>query len=70
VTNRINNLRRTPGAPVWQRNYYEHVVRSDAELLRVREYIFNNPLEWENDRENPLRPADGKRAGVMEPWQV
>ena len=70
VTKRINNLRRTPGAPVWQRNYYEHVVRSDAELLRVREYILNNPVGWENDRENPLRPAGGKRAGAMEPWQV
>ncbi len=34
---RINNLRHTPGAPVWQRNYYEHVIRNDGELLRVRE---------------------------------
>ena len=67
---RINEMRHLPGAPVWQRNYYEHVVRNDGELLRVREYIFNNPLEWTNDRENPLRPAGGKRAGVMEPWQV
>ena len=40
----------------WQRNYYEHVIRSEAELMRIREYIVNNPLRWEYDRENP----DGK----------
>jgi putative transposase len=70
VTQRINELRHTPAAPVWQRNYYEHVVRDDGELLRVREYIQNNPLEWENDRENPSRPADWKPSRAIEPWQV
>jgi hypothetical protein len=49
-------MRHSPGAPVWQRNYYEHVIRGDGELLRVREYIVNNPLDWDEDRENPLRP--------------
>jgi putative transposase len=39
----INRLRRTPGSPVWQRNYYEHIVRDEAELARIREYIRNNP---------------------------
>lgn len=70
ATKRINELRHTPAAPVWQRNYYEHVIRDDGELLRVREYIQNNPLQWENDRENPSRPADWKPARAMEPWQV
>jgi len=70
VTKRINDLRQTPAAPVWQRNYYEHVIRSDGELLRVREYIVNNPLEWKYDRENPSRPADLKPARVIEAWQV
>ena len=37
----------------WQRNFYEHIIRSDKELERVREYIFNNPLKWQIDRENP-----------------
>jgi putative transposase len=40
---------------LWQRNYYEHIVRNDDELTRIREYIFSNPLQWENDRENPSR---------------
>ena len=50
---RINALKGTPGVPVWQRSYYEHVVRTDEELDRIREYIVNNPLRWEYDRENP-----------------
>jgi len=37
----------------WQRNYYEHIIRNDRELDRIREYILNNPLKWELDRENP-----------------
>jgi putative transposase len=37
----------------WQRSYYEHVIRSMAELNRIQEYILNNPLKWELDRENP-----------------
>ena len=55
VTKRINELRGTPGAPVWQRNYYEHVIRDDASLYRIREYIATNPLRWHLDRENPHR---------------
>ena len=38
---------------LWQRNYYEHVIRDDDELNRAREYITNNPLKWELDSENP-----------------
>ncbi|MBL7074911.1 hypothetical protein ISS37_06705 [candidate division KSB1 bacterium] len=41
---------------LWQRNYYEHVIRNEDELNRIREYIINNPLRWEYDRDNP----DGK----------
>jgi putative transposase len=50
---RINNMRGAAGAPVWQRNYYEHIVRNDDELGRIREYVVNNPLGWERDPENP-----------------
>jgi len=53
VTKRINHIRKTPGTPVWQRNYYEHIVRDETELTRIREYIRLNPLKWELDRENP-----------------
>jgi len=45
-------------ARVWQRNYYERVIRDEEELNRVREYILLNPLKWESDRENPLRVAN------------
>ncbi|MBR4878005.1 MAG: transposase [Rhodocyclaceae bacterium] len=37
----------------WQRNYYEHVIRNEASLQGVREYIQNNPLQWALDSENP-----------------
>ena len=50
---RINAMRGTPRTPVWQRNYYEHVVRNEEALKRIREYIATNPLRWEFDRENP-----------------
>ncbi len=49
VARRINMLRNSPGAPVWQRNYYEHVIRNEADLAEKREYIKNNPLKWELD---------------------
>ncbi len=55
VTRCINESRKTPGAPVWQRNYYEHVVRDEDDLNRIREYIEYNPVRWEEDEENPSR---------------
>ncbi len=53
VTKQINRSRNTPGYPVWQRNYYEHVVRNEKELQSIREYIVNNPLHWDLDENNP-----------------
>ena len=40
---------------LWQRNYYEHVIRNDEELRRIRRYIVENPAKWALDRENPAR---------------
>ncbi len=60
---RINDLRRTPGIPVWQRSYYEHVIRSESELARVREYIEGNPSRWEEDPENPTSKAAKRPRG-------
>ena len=37
---------------LWQRNYYEHIIRNEIELNQIREYIMNNPLKWLLDREN------------------
>jgi len=55
VTKRINEIRGFPNSVVWQRNYYEHVIRNEFELNRIKEYIQNNPMKWHLDRENPDR---------------
>ena len=46
TTKRINRMRRTPGETVWQRNYYERVVRTEDELNLIRHYIGRNPSNW------------------------
>lgn len=48
----INKFRNMPGLPVWQCNYYERIVRDETELFRIREYIKNNPINWNGDRNN------------------
>ena len=50
----FNQILNRTGQPFWQRNYYEHIIRNEKELNRIREYIQNNPLKWELDRENPI----------------
>jgi putative transposase len=60
VTKRINELRQMPGVPVWQRNYYEHIIRDEVSLNRIREYIANNPLQWDSDPENPMARNTGR----------
>jgi len=55
---RINRRQGTPGAPIWQRNYYERIVRDENELENVRRYIADNPAKWADDPENPrLHPS-------------
>jgi REP element-mobilizing transposase RayT len=49
----INQINNTMGSPVWQRNYYEHIIRDEKELNDIRQYIINNPMNWVND-ENRL----------------
>ena len=44
-----NGLRRTPGAPFWLRNYYEHIIRGEDDLLRIRAYMAANPARWADD---------------------
>lgn len=53
VTKRINILRGTPGKPLWQGRFHDHIIRNDADLHRIRTYIANNPLQWAIDEENP-----------------
>lgn len=61
---------------LWQRNYYEHVIRDEVSLNRIREYIVNNPPQWEMDRENPDIRGWDVRAGLKptptgdEPWRT
>lgn len=49
VTKKINTIRLTEGAPVWQRNYHEHVIRNEQSLAELRAYVLHNPLTWEKD---------------------
>jgi putative transposase len=54
-TKNINLLRHTEGQVVWQRNYYEHIIRSEKEMKTIWDYIEGNPARWEKDNENPSR---------------
>ncbi len=49
---RINNIRKTTGRPIWQRSFYDRIIRNDKELYEIRNYIKSNPLKYEIDREN------------------
>ena len=53
VSRRVNVLRNAPGALLWQRHYYEHIIRDADEYEAIRWYIKNNPARWAEDRENP-----------------
>jgi REP element-mobilizing transposase RayT len=48
-TKRINEYRSNMGSGIWQRNYYEHIIRNEPELSSIREYMQNNPMQWEMD---------------------
>ena len=52
VTKRINQLRRTAGQSVWQRNFHDRIIRNEEELYETRKYIRENPKKWELDPEN------------------
>jgi len=68
VTNRVNKIRNTPRTTIWQRGYFEHVIRDDHSLDKIRDYIATNPQRWsmcaENDNrigdEEPFRDSIGK----------
>ena len=42
-------IRKNEIIEIWQRNYYEHIIRNEKELFVIREYIQNNPQRWEAD---------------------
>ncbi len=57
TTKKINILRDAPGTPLWQRNYYEHIIRDRDAMNKIRQYIINNPLSWDVDRLHPDNPS-------------
>ena len=54
---RANIILDSSGEPFWQRNYYEHIIHSTAELDRIRAYIHNNPAKWSEDHLQPDYPS-------------
>jgi REP element-mobilizing transposase RayT len=69
TTKRINEHRSTLGA-VWQRNYYEHIIRNEESLQCIRRYIQANPLRWHLDRENPDARGADVAGSAMVVWQM
>lgn len=53
TTTQINSSLNMKDKPVWQRNYYEHVIRGERDLEQIREYITYNASKWDSDNENP-----------------
>ena len=49
VTKRSRRLAYPPSTPIWNRNYYDHIVRNEQDLDRIRRYIFANPARWSED---------------------
>jgi len=62
---RINAGRGTPGTPVWQRSFHDHVIRERDDLNAIRDYIRRNPAKWDQDRHNPEVRGIGER----EAWE-
>lgn len=53
VTKRINILRNAPRTPVWQRNFYDHIIRHEASMQRIQHYVQTNPSSWRSDQLHP-----------------
>ena len=49
----INKKHNNIDISIWQRNYYEHIIRNDDDLNQVRKYIKDNPFKWADDEDNP-----------------
>jgi REP element-mobilizing transposase RayT len=63
VSYRINLMRRSDRVPVWQRHYYEHIIRNETDLQNKTDYIDANPLLWDEDDDNPINANNGKTLG-------
>ena len=65
---RINKLRGQIGMAVWQKSFYDRIIRNERELERIQEYIRNNPMKWEEDRDNPVSPKFGLPAKSIDDY--
>jgi putative transposase len=65
---RINKLRGAIGVQVWQKSFYDRIIRNNRELERIQEYIRNNPIKWEEDRDNPANPKFGLPAKSIDAY--
>ena len=54
-SSRINQLRCVSGIQVWQRGYYEHIIRDETTFAKIQQYIINNPYKWETDEMYPSK---------------
>ncbi|MEX2160665.1 MAG: transposase [Anaerolineales bacterium] len=50
---RVNEFEGRSGNALWQRSFYDHIIRDEMDLQHIRDYIVNNPLKWDLDSENP-----------------
>ena len=57
TTKKINVLRDAPRSKLWQRNYYEHIIRNPDAMDKIRHYIVNNPISWSIDQLHPDNPS-------------
>jgi REP element-mobilizing transposase RayT len=53
VTKRVHDLGLLIGEKIWQRNYYEHIIRNEDDYHQITDYIETNPINWEYDHDNP-----------------
>jgi len=56
VTKRLWKTPTLNRTPIWQRNYYEHIIRNEKDLKNKTDYIEANPMLWDEDDENPIKP--------------
>jgi len=63
TTRRVNAERGTAAGRLWQRSFYDHIIRDEDDLSRAREYITMNPAQWAVDKENVANAIRGNRKG-------
>ena len=68
VSKRINELRDSRGAPIWQRNYYDHIIRNEREWDAIAKYIYENPARWNSDADNPVNLKKQSRSKTADDY--